>query len=320
MTSTPSTTTTTEGPSDPFDLLVHAALGRGITRGGLTFIPIYLPGQSGGGSSTTVQTGDNAQLVIQEVEQQRVPTVTVTNSGESPALLVEGETIRGGLQQRVVNTTILIPAGQTVEVPVSCIEAGRWGGGRSFAKGDSYAPTRVRRAKQWSVAANVESHGHPMSDQHAIWAGVSEVLHERKVSSSTSNAADADLLFETDQGLSRALRSLTRRGPLPGQVGVVVLHGRRPVALELFSTPELLREHWTAIVRSHLIDAVAEPEGSPSLDRAMRFLQRIRKSRQVTAEGVGLGTEHHLRSDRVSGQALTWEGAIVHASAFALAA
>ncbi len=321
MTSVPPTTPATDGHDPhPFEDLRHAALGTGITRGGVTFFPVYLPTIVPTPFTTTIRTGDRADLVIEEAERESVPSVHVTNTGGEPALLVEGETIRGGLQQRTINTTILIPAGRTVEVPVSCVESGRWSGERSFSKGPSFAPPRVRAPKQESVADDVESFGTRRSDQHAVWSGVDDALTSLGISSRTRNVADADRLFEVDRDRRRDLRDLKRRGPLPGQVGVVVMHGRRPVAVELFATPGLLAEHWTAVVRSHLLDATDPPEGRPSLDRALRFLRRVREARQVTVPGVGLGTEHHLRSERVSGQALTWEGSILHASAFALAA
>lgn len=309
----------TSDPVNPFEALRHVALGVGITRGGATFVPIYLPAL-GGPASGSIRTGDLVDLTIDEAAEESVPSVSVTNSSATPALLVEGETVSGGLQQRTFNTSILVDARSTLQVPVSCVEAGRWRGGRAFTRGESFAPTRVRRAKQSSVSERVEFDGERLSDQHLVWSSVEETLHDRRITSETRNIADADALFLTDQRLGAALEGLAERGPLPGQVGVIVFHGRRPVAAEIFGSTDLLRPHWTAIVRSYLIDATTTEEGSPSLDRAIRFLRRIRKARQVTAPGVGLGVEHHLRSERVSGQALTWDGTILHASAFALAA
>ena len=132
--------------------------------------------------------------------------------------------------------------------------------------------------------------------------------------------ADADLVLERDDHRRRALQDLTRRGPLPGQCGVVVCHGKRIVAVELFGSPELLRAQWTPLVRGILLDAPDEVEGRPSLDRALRFLERVQGAERTVAPGVGLGEEHHLQSGRVQGQVLTWDSALLHASAFALAA
>ena len=52
----------------------------------------------------------------------------------------------------------------------------------------------------------------------------------------------------------------------------------------------------------------------------MRFLARLGTGRAVVADGVGLGRERHVRTTRLVGQVLTLDDAVVHASAFALAA
>jgi hypothetical protein len=88
----------------------------------------------------------------------------------------------------------------------------------------------------------------------------------------------------------------------------------------VFASAELLASHWEPLVRSCLLDAPARPEGRPSATRALRFLRRLATSRANEVAGVGLGSEHHVRTDRIVGQGLSLDGALVHASAFALAA
>lgn len=56
------------------------------------------------------------------------------------------------------------------------------------------------------------------------------------------------------------------------------------------------------------------------MGRALRFVQRLGSARAQEADGVALGRERHLRTARLVGGALTWDGELVHASGFALAA
>ncbi len=303
-------------PHPPVDLLSRISLGRGITRCNVTLIPVFLPDVT----HPKVLTGAAAPVVIGEMPSASVPTVDVTNAGDEPVLLVEGETISGGLQQRTFNVSVIVPPRTSIQVPVSCVEAGRWSGTRDFRKGESFAPSRVRRNKQRGVHHHVVETGSKASDQAAVWSGVEAHLFTSMVDSPTRNVADADRLLDQDDGLRSALQDLQQLGPLTGQCGVVVQHGKHPVAVELFGSPDLLQAQWMPMVRSILLDAPGEVEGRPSLDRALRFLQRVEQAERYVVPGVGLGEEHHLRSGRVQGQILTWDSSLLHASAFALAA
>ena len=73
-------------------------------------------------------------------------------------------------------------------------------------------------------------------------------------------------------------------------------------------------------IRAALLDAPERIEGSPSVSRALRFVTRIGTARGTSSPGVGLGEELHLETTKMVGQALVLDGAVVHASAFALAA
>ena len=50
-----------------------------------------------------------------------------------PVLILGGDTIIGGAQNRIVNITILLKAAAKTPIPVSCREMGRWNDGRRFA-------------------------------------------------------------------------------------------------------------------------------------------------------------------------------------------
>ncbi|MFZ0592091.1 MAG: DUF6569 family protein [Bryobacteraceae bacterium] len=48
------------------------------------------------------------------------------NDSDQPVLLLDGEELIGAKQNRVLNVTVLAPAKETIVIPVSCVEAGRW--------------------------------------------------------------------------------------------------------------------------------------------------------------------------------------------------
>ena len=66
-------------------------------------------------------------LVVEEVSREgSVPTLLVTNHLEMPVLILEGDLLIGGKQNRLSNSSVLIPKKTKMPLPVSCVEHGRW--------------------------------------------------------------------------------------------------------------------------------------------------------------------------------------------------
>jgi hypothetical protein len=308
----------------PIAALERAAVGVPIIRAGVSLFPVYLFQPL----RRTLVTAQRDAIEITEAERESVPTLTVTSAIDDPFLLVEGETLSGGLQQRTLNVSVLVPPRQRLDIPVSCVESGRWRGDRTFSGSSGHVSRRVRRAKSATVYENLRHGGSKRTDQRLVWDAVGYELSRLDVASDTDNFADADRVLDAPVGsdrsqwsrLAQAVDDLAGSGPLPGQCGVVVAHGARVVAAEVFASPELLAGQWTAMTRAQMLDAPTRISGRPSASKALRFLRSLANGDGIEADGVGLGRERHVRTKRLIGQLLTWDDAIVHASAFALAA
>ena len=291
--------------------LERAAVGRPITRLGISLFPVYLPEND----LPEIATGPNSGLVVEELPASRVPSLQVTNPTNRLVLVPEGEQLIGGLQDRVLNTSVLVAPSTHVDIPVSCLEQGRWGDRREFARGRAFAPRRTRRAKNASVADAVRREGSRRSDQAAVWNTIDQELAHLRVHSSTQAARDAEQFLRRDRQRAHTIRRLARRGPLPGQCGAVVAHCRRVVAIEVFGSHDLLVPHWEGLVRSHLMERPTA-DGHPSATLALHRMGRFAKAPTVVNDGVGIGTELHVNHRRTVGQSLIHDGAVAHASAF----
>lgn len=140
------------------------------------------------------------------------------------------------------------------------------------------------------------------------------------VTAPTGAVTDAQQALRDDATLSAALDDLVGRGPLPGQCGVVIAHGTRIVAADVFAGADIFARYWEALVGSYLLDAPRHPVGRPSATAALSFVRRVARASLVGVPGVGLGVEHHVETSRILAQILTWEDRLVHASAFAASA
>lgn len=291
--------------------LERASVGRPVTRLGVSFFPVYLTENH----LPEIATGKGSGLNIEELPESTVPFLRATNPTDLPVLIPEGELLVGGLQDRVLNTSVLVATSTHLDIPVSCLEQGRWGDRRGFESGRAYAPRRTRRTKNRSVSASVHRDGSPRSDQTAVWDSVDEELVRAGVLSPTSAARDADEHLDLNPHRSKSIKSLVELGPLPGQCGVVVTHGKRVVAMDVFGNRNLLASHWEGLIRSYLMER-SKSDGYPSASRVLWAISQFYRGKVVANLGVGLGVELYVKSQWMVGQALTLEGAVVHASAF----
>jgi len=300
-------------PAAPAPSLDHVAVGAPITRLGVSLFPLYLHQ-----AAPDVAAGED--VVVSELPEAEVPTLRFTNGADRTVLVPAGSVVTGGLQNRMVNVSVLLPAAGSLDVPVSCVQAGRWAGSAGFDRGRTYAPRRVRRTNDLTVDLNLRSGRGARADQGRVWATVDHELARMGLASETRDLTDLDRGVEADERRRRAVAELVARGPLPGQTGLAVAHGARVVAVDLFASPALLAAEWGALVRSHLAEPPSRPVGHPSAGRVLRFLRRFARAEATVTPGAGLGRERHVATDRLAGQMLELDDVLVHASAFALAA
>ena len=241
-----------------------------------------------------------------------VPELAVRFTGGLPLLLLEGETLLGNKQNRTLNVSVLCPAGAAVQLPVSCVEAGRWGMKMASRRSPNLSPTGLRAAKTRTVGEAVRRFAHKRSDQSLVWDHVAAYSERHHVGSPTSALEDVSAAVGHDVAeLVRGLR------PAEGQRGVVVVAGDRVVSLDLFDKPETLTAYWDGLLAGYALEAVDAAPRPFTLTDAAAFVDRVLASPAARADGAALGEELHLGGDgRLSGSALVWDGAVVHLAAF----
>jgi hypothetical protein len=195
-----------------------------------------------------------------------------------------------------VSESILIDAGMAAVVEVTCVERGRWGGGRRHDnRGRKLSP---------SVRAAVVSIPRP-TRQSGVWDQVGR-YNERFTPSATESYVDhLDNTTTTATDLD-ALR------PLPGQVGVLIGIAGYPVFLELFDSPATLEANWRQIVESASLDAVGAPSIATPGHRARRFVQRLTVTSLTAEPTAGLAQNLAGTSEAAWVTGIEWDGALMH--------
>ena len=296
----------------PIPSLDTVAVGWPITRLGISFFPVYLAANG----LPAIETGEGSGLVVDELEEPSVGELRVQNPGDRPVLVVEGEHFLGGKQNRTINVTVLVPSLADLTIPVSCLERGRWGRRRGTRRDEAFEPSSVRARKNASINESMRRRGSRAGDQGAVWQEVDEMLSRSDAHSDTAAAADVKQeAYRREPSRAEAIERLVNRGPLPGQCGIVVVQGDRVTAMDLFGAPHLFASHWGALVRSHLLESTVR-EGIPSATRVLEVVRSFPSAPAEESPAVGLGAEHRVAHNGLSGHALTLKGTIVHAAFF----
>ena len=121
-------------------------IGEPVKAGRLTLVPLLQTSHSVDGGYLPGPVAEDQHLitVTERAEGASVPELDVIVSGHLPVLLIEGEMLIGQLQNRVLNVSVLVAAAARTPIPVSCVEAGRWGDRRTTGRGERHAPTKLR--------------------------------------------------------------------------------------------------------------------------------------------------------------------------------
>ena len=312
--------------------LVHAldstVAGLEVTFRNLVMLPL-VPREPGTASPRldylTLDEGlaSGAVQVTELSEVGSVPELRVINGGPKPVLIIDGEELVGAKQNRVVNLSILVPAGASLTVPVSCVEAGRWRArshGFATAAWTQYASGRAKRMAH--VTDSMERRGERMSNQTDVWNDIA-AMAARLESPSPTGAMRAIY----DRHATSIDEFVTHCQPVDGQLGALFIVAGRIVGFDLFDAESTLRKLLPKLVRSAAVEALdAEPRDAgkagttfPLRQLADHFILRLRESVSHVRPALGLGQDVRLSANGLTGAALVAEERTVHVAAFALA-
>ncbi len=272
-------------------------------------------------------------LIISEKGSGQVPVLLAKNSASEPVLILDGEQLVGARQNRMTNRSILLPAMSTMEIPVSCMEHGRWHFvSEEFAPAPQYAPAKVRRKpRETEVRAMRDAAARGLGErsshrdlhlaQEAVWHEIGE-MSSKLGGASDTGALDALYASHQDE-MDRWLEAFSL---LPLQVGLVAFMGNNPLGMDAVGSPGLFATLHRRILTGYVLDAMdgLEPDtrtGRPPhrhrarTDLALQFVEAVRQAPRTPSESVGLG-EYRILHGTVLGSELVNEGHTVHLSAF----
>jgi hypothetical protein len=237
--------------------------GEWQTESGVQVAPIYSPQSSAvGGPLLSLRRGQEAGAV-RISESGNVNSLRIENSSDEPVLLVAGEIVEGGLQDRAIAHDVIVPAGASDEIAVFCVEQGRWSAGADgpqefkasglFVDGDA----RVSAQADGAMSAN----------QMAVWSHVTEALGGLSANAPTSNYGDIRDSEAYDRITEVAMRLRGKLGDDAGMVGLAVAYGGQVQKIEYFGDPRTFAQYRDDLIQSYVATALKESREGSVVDR-----------------------------------------------------
>jgi len=245
-----------------------------------------------------------------------VNDLVVHNPLDVAVLLYEGEEVLGAQQNRTFDVSALVPANSVLRVPVSCVEAGRWDGGRhdeAFVPAPQTANPRLRRMKNTHARASLAAGLEARAVQGEVWREVAETAGRHGVKSRTG--AMHDVFERRREQLDAIARAIEMHC---SQVGMLAAIGGRFVVLDHVSEVEAFAALQGPLVQGYALDALeARDAAPPSCDDARDFIELLLGTPCTSAPAVGLGEGVSFAFGGLAGTGLMCEGELVALTAFA---
>jgi len=248
-----------------------------------------------------------------------VNQLVLINRGKRPVLLLAGEVVSGGNQDRIVGKDRIVPiGGEPLPLDVFCVEHGRWTGeSTKFGAANLMVHPSVRekaavesdQAQVWdavrigttagAIAGGIAGGSSGSANGDAGVASAAPALSRSAIASAIDSGAPTQAyrkIYQSPQ-IARSVeefagevnrRFVRATSGLKGEavVGVVVAYGGEVAWSDAFASPALFHQYWPKLLRSYVVEALARPTSrdEASLEDAHAFLERANGHVQEESE------------------------------------
>ena len=243
------------------------------------------------GSEEMVRGRDGRPVYIPQPGAS-VNQLVLVNRSKRPLLLLAGELVSGGKQDRIIGKDRIVPTGAPpLPLDVFCVEHGRWTGSAQFATASTIVHPSVRekaavdqkQTEVWdAVRSGTTASAGPAAPaaritrselQSAIAGKAHTEAYEKIYQSSAVGVSIDDFVAEVQRRFASATSGLKGERV----IGVVVAYGGEVAWSDIFASGDLFDHYWHKLLRSYAVEALARPtvRTVASREGASEFLRRL---------------------------------------------
>ena len=264
---------------------------------------------------------------VRQYDGAEVNRLVLVNNSKRPLLLLAGEVVSGGKQDRVIGKDRIVPAeSDPIDLSVFCVEHGRWVassehfGASQAMYGPASGGAKPHAPAPMAIMVQPSVRGKAMGDknQQEVWDEVSKqkVAMAEQVTVS-ANTAPVELDRTTSYAkvnenqevrkqvdaialpIEQSYQSLIHQLRDRNAVGVVVAVNGRIIWADVFASSDLLAKYWPKLVRSYASEAVVTraKEMEVTTKQADAFLADMGGRREMIESEPGIYRHTEVTGD-----------------------
>ena len=281
----------------------------------MAVVPIIL--QPNSQSSLNYLTLEDAlkENVLEIIETGSVNQLNVKNRSDQEVLVVKGEYVIGGKQNRMITVNAMLDKNaKEITLPVHCVQQGRWSAPGTFDPQIRRVSTGPATLRSCTTKAFSSSRG-----QQHTWANVGSLLRDVDVDSASG---DCNAAFEGKQeDIADIVKKFTYFKDK--QVGCVVAvnnNGNTEYFVDMFDQAKTMEKHYERLVTSYAIDSLRTKTDSVEFGKkaAEDVVRLLLESETKTSPSLSLGKDVELSLDKnkhIYGAALVHNDVMVYCGA-----
>ena len=233
-------------------------------------------------TETNVQTQQTEQR-LQQSAGGEVNRLLIINRSDRKLLLIAGEMVVGGKQDRIVQKDSIVPPSDKPKViEVFCVEHGRWSGADAQFSAAALPPAGGGAGGLGGGIADPSVRGaaQAKTEQQAVWdeVGKKNAKLGAAPGQSTYQAARVSATNVAEQ--KPYLNDFEHKVLGKDVVGVVVAINGKLVWMDAFSSSPLFSKYWPKLLQSYILEAIST---GPPKDLEQRIRWRLPTTKEAAA-------------------------------------